>query len=267
MGVTRPPLEYLASCSKVSLESFELARLNEASNYRKEVQQILQGWIDTEVEARLARWILESRQSQADRRDSRRAAIAQPVLPLLDPSFLPPDEARAPESEAHENSREADCPALRQCEPEALPSADGPAPEERGKSLGVKRVKLVEKCGGRKYSGGSGPTYCLPKPPFAQDEENARCELEHFVQRRPAASCEGLQKSVVGRDLQLPDRRPGSTGRTADRGRRGTNDRHADVHVFPSTGATPAAACRAYPVRAVSMSALEPVLPVAAADR
>ncbi len=267
MGVTRPPLEYLATCSKVALESFELARLNEASNYRKEVQQILQGWIYTEVEARLARWILESKQLQADRRDGRHAAIAQPVLPLLDPSFLPPDDAKTPESEAHENSREANCPALRQCEPEALPSADGPAPEESRKSLGLKRVKLVEKRGGEKHLGDSTPAPCVPKPSFAQDEETALHELEHFVQRRPGAFREPVQKFLAEKDLQSLEERQCSTGRTADRSRRAMNDLRAGVHVFPSTGATPAAACRAYPIRAISMSALEPALPVAAADR
>ncbi|HXU21726.1 MAG TPA: hypothetical protein VN788_14170, partial [Verrucomicrobiae bacterium] len=188
LGVTRPPLEYLASCSKVSLESFELARLNEASNYRKEVQQILQGWIDTEVDARLARWILESKLAQADQRDGRRAAIAQPALPMLDPSFLPWDEAQAPESEPRENLREASCRALREPERGALPSADEPAPEQRRKSPGLKRAKLVEKRGGERYlRGGPAPALRISKPAFAQDEENALHELEHFVQRRPAA--------------------------------------------------------------------------------
>jgi hypothetical protein len=266
MGVTRPPLEYLAGCSKVSLESFELARLNEASNYRKEVQQILQGWIDTEVDARLARWILESKQSQADRRDSRRAAIAQPGLPLLDPSFLPADEAPAPESESQANPREANRRALPQREPQALPSAGEPAPGGRRKSSELKRVKLVEKCGSGKYLGASAPARCVPKPSFAQDEENARYELEHFVQRRSAASRARPQKFAAARDLQLLDQRPGLSNRAAARSRRGTNDRPAAIHVFPSTGTTAAAACRAYPIRAISMSALERELPVAAAD-
>jgi hypothetical protein len=266
MGVTRPPFEYLATCSKISLESFELARLNEASNYRKEVQQILQGWIDTEVDARLARWILESKQAQADRRDGRRAAIAQPVLPQLDPSFLPTDGAQVPESEAHENPPDANCRALPEREPEALPSAGEP-PEERRKSSGMKRVKLAEKREGERCLGDSAPAHCVPKPPFAQDEENALHELEHFVQRQPTGSREPLQKFFAEKDLQLLDQKAGSAGRAAGRSRRRMNDRHAEVHVFPSASATSAAACHAYPIRAISMSALARELPVAAADR
>src|SRR5271170_3111286 len=64
MGVTRPPLDYLATCSQMSLESVELSRLNVASNLRKEFQEILNEWIDSEVDARLARSILEWRRAQ-----------------------------------------------------------------------------------------------------------------------------------------------------------------------------------------------------------
>ena len=55
MGATRPPLDYLATCSQMSLESVELSRLNLASNLRKEFQEILDEWIESEVDARLAR--------------------------------------------------------------------------------------------------------------------------------------------------------------------------------------------------------------------
>src|SRR5690348_11848935 len=138
MGVTRPPLEYLASCSRVALESFELSRLNEASNYRKEVQQILQGWIDTEVDARLARWILESKQAQA--RDGLQAAMAQPVpLEQLDLSFLPSNGAQESAGEAvevveardaNENTRKARGSKLRRPAHPALSAADGQTSEE-----------------------------------------------------------------------------------------------------------------------------------------
>ncbi len=64
MGATRPPLDYLATCSQMSLESVELSRLNLASNLRKEFQEILDEWIESEVDARLARSILEWRRAQ-----------------------------------------------------------------------------------------------------------------------------------------------------------------------------------------------------------
>ena len=162
MGVTRPPLEYLASCSKVALESFELSRLNEASNYRKEVQQILQGWIDTEVDARLARWILESKQAQA--RDGLQAAMAQPVpLKQLDLSFLPSNGAQESAGEggeaveaaaALENTRKPSGCKLRRAAQPVLPCADGRTPEEPQKSFGMKGAKLLEKrVGGGSLSG------------------------------------------------------------------------------------------------------------------
>lgn len=64
MGAPRPPMEYLAQCSQMSLESMELARLNRAANKRKELQQVLNELIESEVDARLARAILELRRGQ-----------------------------------------------------------------------------------------------------------------------------------------------------------------------------------------------------------
>lgn len=63
MGATRPSLDYLLMSSQVSLESVELARLNRAANLRKEMQQVLEEWIEVEVDARLARSILEWRRA------------------------------------------------------------------------------------------------------------------------------------------------------------------------------------------------------------
>jgi hypothetical protein len=64
MGPTRPPLDYLATCSQMSLEGVELSRLNRAANLRKEFEEILDEWIDSEVDALLARTILEWRRRQ-----------------------------------------------------------------------------------------------------------------------------------------------------------------------------------------------------------
>ncbi len=64
MSDISPPLDYLLSCSQSSLESLELSRLNLAANLRKQARQILDQCIQSEVEARMARWILESRRMQ-----------------------------------------------------------------------------------------------------------------------------------------------------------------------------------------------------------
>lgn len=55
------PLAYLITNSKDSLESYELSRLNRASNLRKEMLQVLERWIDAETQARMARSILDWR--------------------------------------------------------------------------------------------------------------------------------------------------------------------------------------------------------------
>jgi hypothetical protein len=63
MGNTQLSFEYLAMCSPSALESLELSQLNQASNLRKELWQIMQRWIESEVQAKVARWLLESRRS------------------------------------------------------------------------------------------------------------------------------------------------------------------------------------------------------------
>jgi hypothetical protein len=52
-------VEYLLRCSKPSLESFELSRLNRVANLRKELRMLVEDWIEAEVEARLAHWVLK----------------------------------------------------------------------------------------------------------------------------------------------------------------------------------------------------------------
>jgi hypothetical protein len=98
MGATRPSLDYLATCSEMSLESVELSRLNLAANLRKEFQEILEEWIDSEVDARLARSLLEwkrahtsatkpSARGRAEVASSEQLAIAflpDPVSPAAD---------------------------------------------------------------------------------------------------------------------------------------------------------------------------------------
>jgi hypothetical protein len=266
MGVTRPPLEYLATCSKVALESFELSRLNEASNLRKEVQQILQGWIDTEVDARLARWILESKRAQA--RDGLQAAMAQPVpLKQLDLSFLPPNGGRTSDGEAEEDAARSNGPKLRRAGHAVLPSAAGRTPKENRNCSEKKPAKLLERVVAGGGFGGSAPAQPAGKPPFAQDEENALHALERFVQCPPGASCARSQNFAAAGNSQILDERPRSVGCGADRSRRDATGVRAGVRVFPSTNALPDSLRRAHPFRPIAIPALELAVPAAAALR
>lgn len=76
-------VEYLLRCSKPSLESFELSRLNQIANLRKQLRELVEAWIDAEVEARLARWILERRRGRTDAQGLIAFPETQPVTPLI----------------------------------------------------------------------------------------------------------------------------------------------------------------------------------------
>ncbi len=61
MAITRivPPIDYLHSASRSSLQSFELARLNHSANLRREIAVLIDQWLEETAEAMLARWMLE----------------------------------------------------------------------------------------------------------------------------------------------------------------------------------------------------------------
>ena len=61
MGETRPALEYLVACSDMSLESFQISRMNEAANLRRQIRALVDRWIEIEVDAGLAGSMLECR--------------------------------------------------------------------------------------------------------------------------------------------------------------------------------------------------------------
>jgi len=61
MGDARPGLEYLVACSDMSLESFKMARMNQAANVRRQIRTLVDRWIEIEVAAGLAGWMLECR--------------------------------------------------------------------------------------------------------------------------------------------------------------------------------------------------------------
>jgi len=69
MGIASP-LEYLLTSSEAALETFELARLNKSANLRKELRDVVEEWIEAEIQSRLARWILDGRRTQAARSDA-----------------------------------------------------------------------------------------------------------------------------------------------------------------------------------------------------
>jgi hypothetical protein len=80
-----PPIDYLGSASRASLESFELSRLNHAANLRREIAALIDEWIEETAEAMLARWMLEHHtilhQSQP--------STAELVCTLEDPAAIP----------------------------------------------------------------------------------------------------------------------------------------------------------------------------------
>lgn len=80
MADASSPLQYLTASSTQSLEAFELTRLNCAANLRKQLIQLIEDWIRSEVEAYIARWMI----------DRRRAAEADAGAPhSLDPAPVP----------------------------------------------------------------------------------------------------------------------------------------------------------------------------------
>ncbi len=94
MGIA-PLLEYLVTSSEAALETFELARLNKSANLRKELRDVVEEWIEAEIQSRLARWILDCRRTQAGRSDvdpsgasanlSAKTVAANLLLPFDDP--------------------------------------------------------------------------------------------------------------------------------------------------------------------------------------
>ena len=61
MGDARPGLEYLVACSDMSLESFQMSRMNQAANLQRQIRTLVDQWIGIEVDAGLAGWMLECR--------------------------------------------------------------------------------------------------------------------------------------------------------------------------------------------------------------
>lgn len=114
MRAPQQPLEYLVTASQASLEAFELAQLNRSANLRKELRDILDEWLQTEVDARVSRWILECRRAQNDDASPLPAAPRKSVrIGQLNLTFLPqanPPGARNPQIPAQAWSGNGKCP-------------------------------------------------------------------------------------------------------------------------------------------------------------
>ena len=59
---TYPSWEFPLSASRISLQSYELSRLNHAANLRKEIGTLLDQWIEENTAAMLARLLMEHRE-------------------------------------------------------------------------------------------------------------------------------------------------------------------------------------------------------------
>lgn len=83
MKTSKAMLEYITTCSKISLESFQLARLNDRANLRKQMIEILDELIEVDIQARVAEWVLMQRRRQEhERRAQERAELENLRRPL-----------------------------------------------------------------------------------------------------------------------------------------------------------------------------------------
>lgn len=109
MKTNKPMLEYLANCSKITLESFVLARLNDRANLRKELNEVLDELIEVDIQSRIAEWILVYRQEQAAQPRRERRLQRGPALDIDDPKLplLPrerPVESHTSGEQSHEDN-------------------------------------------------------------------------------------------------------------------------------------------------------------------
>jgi hypothetical protein len=61
----QPPWDFLLSASKTSLQSFELSRLSNAANLRREIVALMDQWLADQSNATVARLLMEERDRSA----------------------------------------------------------------------------------------------------------------------------------------------------------------------------------------------------------
>lgn len=199
MGPVCPSFEYLEMCSEASLESYELSRLNRAANLRKEMRQLIDEWIDCEVGARIARWMLESR--RVDVREEG-AALPQPdaaALPQQLVLSLPPLDATDGPAEQNDGSR------LRPREDR--PSLEANAAAAVEKSPAQDRERHGARVAEREDCAQSAAIPCAPpREPRLHDERNALRDLRIFVQQRPERLAARPRTPSRSRESSRPSR-------------------------------------------------------------
>lgn len=89
------PVDYLMMCSGVSLYDFELSRLNQAANLRKNLIQIQDELLQTEAEALVARWLIDYRNSLPGARPPFQASFEFHSHLALPPAPAPASPRRA----------------------------------------------------------------------------------------------------------------------------------------------------------------------------
>jgi hypothetical protein len=111
MSITRivPPIDYLHTASRSSLQSFELTRLNHAANLRREIAALIDQWLQETAEAMLARWMLEHHGSVREPAVS----VADILRTFQDPGIDPLTEIAQPSVDIHPASPHFTDPRLR----------------------------------------------------------------------------------------------------------------------------------------------------------
>jgi len=235
MGPTRAPLGYLLTASGAALESFELSRLNRASNLRGELRDVVENWIETEVDARLARCILEVKRRQASRTSASAPELEGLALSLEKPSFdieepAPHEQLALPFAESIDAAAAAETPqaALPRVAHEQLLQTTAQTELWRAETTGTEDVpppiesKLAKPRIRRPAAGpvpqkiagqiaeAAGALPVAPQPPafpyksLGSEDDTARRELECFARRNRPDLCDARHPSTVWRESLRP---------------------------------------------------------------
>jgi hypothetical protein len=201
MSDTHPPLEYLITCSEPGLESFELSRMNQAANLRKQLRQIVERWIESEVDARVARCMLEFRRGPFTDRREPMAEVPNPVLfEQLTIPFLPPgpDSAGVSERQECETFRDVEKVAAR---PAAMIEIGTWALSElesmagsQARRLGRLRPKHALRCAGESSS------TRIPHGFAQMDLARGGVPPDHVTESMPCPTSAGDSQAHVSRD-------------------------------------------------------------------
>jgi hypothetical protein len=72
------PLQFLLTCSETSLSNFQMVKLSEAANFRKQAHELMDAWYEAALQAELARLF------RAQGRERILRALAQPLDAIAD---------------------------------------------------------------------------------------------------------------------------------------------------------------------------------------